>query len=573
MNKIKTESFRRVWESWEAYAVNFPDREAIIHWDALGEPHRWTFGDLYAEACSIAYELKCQKVEAGDVCALIMRHNKAFYVFYLAIALIGAIPAVLAYPNPRLHPEKFLHGLTGMAKKSGLDWLLTERDLEHALAPLKLIEQSSIKGFLFPLEWERLSKPPQLGSELRGRRPVGNEDSAPFLLQHSSGTTGLQKAVVLSHKAVLGHARRYAQAIRLTEKDKILNWLPLYHDMGLIVAFHMPLIFGIPSVQMDPFQWIVAPELFFQVASKEMATLAWLPNFSFNLMADRVNEEDLENVSLSELRMIVNCSEVVRPESMQKFVDRFQAYGIKKESLAASYAMAEATFSVTQTDPGVQVKSLVVDRDALARMLVQPPLPGSAVKACASSGRPIADCFVKIVDEKGDALPAGHVGKIVIKSASLFDGYRNDPEKTAAVMRGGWYVTGDFGFFYEGEYFVMGRGDDVIINGGRNIFPEDIEDAVLGVKGVLPGRVVAFGMENVLAGTQDIHVAAETSVESSEEKNALVLAIKQAGMGVDITISQVHLVAPRWLIKSSSGKISRKMNRERILESLKGGKV
>jgi acyl-CoA synthetase (AMP-forming)/AMP-acid ligase II len=560
-----TSVFQLVWDCWENHVKEHPQYEAIVHWDALGKPFRWTYGNLLEEALKIADNLMHQGVKAGDVCALILRHNKYFYPIYMGIAAIGAIPAVLAYPNVRLHPAKFFHGLSGMAQKSGLDWVMTERELELSIKPLIINEQSTIKGIFFPLEWINSQQPKELKYELINKSRNTINSSAPFLLQHSSGTTGLQKAVVLSHKAVLEHIKRYSKAIKLSEEDKIVNWLPLYHDMGLIAAFHIPLALGIPSIQLDPFQWVSAPIILFQAISEEKATLTWLPNFAYNFLADRVDEEEMEGIDLSSMRMFVNCSEVVRSESHKKFFNRFQKYGVKKESLAACYAMAETTFAVTQTEPGFEARMLTVDRNALARKIVQPPQYAGLEKICVSSGKPISDCLLKIIDENGVELPENRVGKVFIKSISLFDGYRNKPETTSQVLKDGWYSSGDIGFLHNGEYFIIGRGDDVIIVAGKNIFPEDIEDVVNNVKGVIPGRIVAFGVENLETGTEDVAVIAETSCEDAIEKNPLELTIKQAGMDIDVTISVVYLVPPRWLIKSSSGKPSRKANKERIL--------
>src|SRR5262249_49473942 len=149
-------------------------------------------------------------------------------------SLCGALPAVLAYPNPRLHPDKFRQGLEGMAHRSGLDWVLTERDLEPKIRELTLKATTGVRGMLFPLESATLGGEAILAAQ--GRMSDADE---PCLLQHPSGTTGLQRAVVLSHRAVLGHVRRYGEAIRLSAADKVVSWLPLYHDMGLIAAFHL----------------------------------------------------------------------------------------------------------------------------------------------------------------------------------------------------------------------------------------------------------------------------------------------------------------------------------------------
>src|SRR5262249_48461187 len=281
----------------------------------------------------------------------------------------------------RLHPDKFRQGLEGMARRSGLDWVLTERALDPALRELMLKEPTTVRGMLFPLECEAASR-----SGSPGAPSLTGAAMSACLLQHSSGTTGLQRAVVLSHHAVLGHLRRYAEAIRLTPDDKVVNWLPLYHDMGLIAAFHLALALGIPLVQLDPFEWVQAPVLMLEATSRERCTLAWLPNFAYHLMADRIHEEDMEGIALGHVRMLVNCSEPVRAEAHDKFLRRFGPYGIRPEMLTACYAMAETTFAVTHTEPGREAGRVFAGRAELGQGRVRLVPAGPEARACVSSG-------------------------------------------------------------------------------------------------------------------------------------------------------------------------------------------
>jgi acyl-CoA synthetase (AMP-forming)/AMP-acid ligase II len=524
-----------LWDRWCRWADERPDHEAIIHWTAEAAPVRWTWRALVEEAKHLADCLVSAGVGAGEVCAVIVRHHPRFYPLYLGISALGAIPSVLAYPNPRLHPDKFVHGLRGMARRSGLDWILTERSLEGTVRPLALGGDASVRGLIFPFEGEAGPARPS-----RFRRPPVHADSA-CLLQHSSGTTGLQKAVVLSHRAVLEHVCAYADALRLQPGDKVASWLPLYHDMGMIAAFHLPLALGIPVVQLDPFEWVSAPEMLLHVISQEHATLSWLPNFAYNLLAGRIRDEELEGVRLDSMRMFINCSEPVRADSHGRFLGRFSAFGLPERSLAACYAMAETTFAATQTPPGEAARTLDVDREALSRGLVRSSAPGVPARACVSSGRPIPGCQLRIVDDLGEEVAPGHVGEIAIRSSTMFDGYRNAPEDTARVLRSGWYFSGDYGFELDGEYYVVGRKKDLIIVAGRNIYPEDVEDAISLVPGVLAGRVVAFGLEDANSGTEDIGVIAETEATDAAERKRIKLAIQRAGMEIDVTVARIFL--------------------------------
>lgn len=561
-----------MWDRWQCLAETRSEADAIIHWSPGEAPHRWTFGSLHASAMAMAWQLRMKGVAPGDVCALVIRHHPRFYPLYLGVSCLGAVPAVLAYPNTRLHPAKFREGIEGMAEKSGLDWILTERDLAPRLEPLMLHAASSIKNILLPLEEDATTAlaPERRDAIVAGRSGAGPD--SPLLLQHSSGTTGLQKAVVLSHAAVLGHIERYARALQLTTADKIASWLPLYHDMGLIAAFHLPLASGLPSLQIDPFHWVNAPVTLLDALSRERCTLAWMPNFAYNLMADTIHEEDLRGIRLDGVRMLINCSEPVRADSHEKFLRRFAPHGLRPEAIGACYAMAETTFAVTQTEPGVPARVIDVDRDRLSQGLaVAPESPGALVRRCVSSGRPIDGCSVRIVREDGSEVPEGQVGEVAIQSASMFSGYRTRGGATTALSGDGWYRSGDVGFVRDGECFIVGRTKDIIIVAGNNVYPEDIEDAVSAVPGVMPGRVVAFGVENARSGTEQIEVAAETALDTEPEKRHLTRMILEAGMQLNLTVARVHLVPPRSLIKSSSGKLSRRANKERILVLQRGG--
>ena len=553
-----------VWRRWCENAAKYPEADAIIHWKAGEDPFRWSFSALIAATEDVASRLVERNVRRGDVCAIILRHNPHLYPLYLAVCSIGAIPAILAYPNPRLHPDKFRQGIEGMSQRSGLDWIFTERELQPKVEPVVVSDKSTIKGLHYPLEWGR-SNPSDAEKTWIEQTRASILPGDACLLQHSSGTTGLQKPVLLSNRAVLEHVGRYSAAIELSRNDKIVSWLPLYHDMGLIAAFHLPLAFGIPTIQIDPFEWVLVPSLLLEAISKERGSVTWLPNFAYNMMADKIPDEELAGIDLSSWRMAINCSEPVRSESHERFLRRFQPYGLRSSAISSCYAMAETTFAVTQTSTGIEPRTLSVDRAELSRGRLKRAANGDAARICVSSGKPIDGCDVRVVDERRNALAEGNIGEIAIASVSLFDGYRNYPEKTADVLQDGWYYTGDYGFQLDRDLFVIGRKKDIIIVAGNNVYPEDVEDAVSKVAGVIPGRVVAFAEENVSLGSEQVAVIAEGTVEDDAARKTLRMDVIKAGMAIDVTIANVYLVPPRWLIKSSAGKPSRKANRERIL--------
>jgi fatty-acyl-CoA synthase len=551
---LPLKKFKNIPSVWLHYAENFPRKTAVTHFVTGEEKFNWTYADLLNAAAGYSSFLKENGIKRSDVCAIIMHHNKNFYPLYLGICLLGGIPAVLAYPNARLHPDKFREGIEGMSQRSGLDWIITEQQLSSIIEPLIIKRSTTIKGIIYSEDDIEKGSLENINFDFNS---FNKND--PFLLQHSSGTTGLQKPVLLSHSAVLNHIADYSDAIKLNESDKIISWLPLYHDMGLIAAFHLPLIAGIPFIQIDPFEWITIPALLPQLISSEKGTLSWLPNFAFNVLADKVNDEDLEGVSLSSWRMIINCSEPVRHESHLKFYEKYKPYGLNLRSISSSYAMAETTFAVTQSPPNEILKEVILDKNEFTVGRISLSDSG---KVFVSSGKAIKGTEILIVDENRNPVPENHTGEIAVRSDSMFSGYRNYPEKTADVLSDGWYFTGDLGFVLDEYYYVTGRKKDLIIVAGNNIYPEDIEDAVGKVEGVIPGRVSAFGAYDKLSGSEQVNVIAETEHTDNPQ---LKMEIIKAGMKIDVTISKVFLVPPRWLIKSSAGKPGRSINKERIL--------
>ena len=448
-----------------------------------------------------------------------------------------------------------------MGRRSGLDWILTERALEGVLQPLLGNGNSTIRGLQFPFGGTDY---PEAGGSDVPRRVHAMRDSDPLLLQHSSGTTGLQKPVLLSHRAVLEHVTRYGDFLAVSQGDKVVSWLPLYHDMGLIAAFHLPLALGIPTIQIDPFEWVLAPSLLLEVMSVERATIAWLPNFAFSMMADKIRDEDLEGVTLDSCRMVINCSEPVRHRDQEKFFNRFAPRGLRREALSSCYAMAETTFAVTQTPPGREPTVLAIDPQALSRGMARPVTHPSATKVCVSSGELVPGCCIRITDDEFNDVDDGSVGEVLIKSSAMFDGYRNYPEKTAAAIRDGWYLSGDYGFKYGNDYYIIGRKKDVVIVAGNNVYPEDVEAVMNDLIGLIPGRVVAFGEEDAEFGSERLTIVAETPLTDEEQRRQLRMAIIKAGMGIDVSITNVYLVPPRFLVKSSAGKPSRSVNKERL---------
>lgn len=484
------------------------------------DPEVATYGELVERADRWAARYAADGLKPGNRVIVILRHSLDLYAAYTGALLGGQVPAMFAFPSPKLSEERYFQTVGTLIRSSEARQIVTYDELAEKLAHR---EGDTLQGI-------RITTPGELPNGTAD--PVAIDPSEGAFLQYSSGTTGLKKGVLVSHKALLWQIGAYGDAIGATEKDRLVSWLPLYHDMGLVACFFLPLLRGIPTVAMSPFEWVARPALWPQAVSEHGGTLSWLPNFAYSFMAARIRDSELENVDLSSLRGVVNCSEPVLPDSHAAFLGRFASYGARREQLATSYAMAENTFAVTSGGFGT------------------PPLEGERV---VSSGRPLPETEIEI---------DGQTGEIVIRSPGLMDGYDNNPEATAAAMGDGWYRTGDLGYLKDGELFVTGRAKDLIIVGGRNIYPQDVELVAESVPGVIAGRVVAFGVPDENLGTESLVVLAESE---DDVGRAIHDAVANE---TEVVPADVRVVPPRTLRKSSSGKLARGENRQLYLEEM-----
>ena len=265
------------------------------------------------------------------------------------------------------------------------------------------------------------------------------------------------------------------------------------------------------------------------------------------------------------------------------FLERFQPCGLAASALTTCYAMAENVFAVSQGGIGSPV---TVDRISQRRLLTDrvalPAKNGEEYINMLSAGSPISNTQLRILDQHHQVLPERHLGEIAISSDCMLSGYYNRPDLNDKVFQDGWYLTGDLGYLANGEVYVTGRIKDLIIVGGKNIYPQDLENLASEVQGVHPGRVAAFGVPNDVTGTEDVVIIAEietgnvasTSVElaDSPEYSPIADEIRQrVTRGSDIALRYVKLVRRGWLLKTSSGKVARSANRERYLAELMAG--
>ncbi len=534
------------------------ERPFITAWIDEDDQPTVTFGEFRCCALATAAIFGREGITEGDRVVLIMPQGIGAMAGFVGAMMLGAVPAFLAYPNFKVDAAKYRSGLSGVTANLGAKAVVIDENF-----PPEMLECVSLNSDTKLVraghgQFDRLTDHRPLSFEI-------NPESLAFI-QHSAGTTGLQKGVALTHATVIRHLGHLASTLKIDNFDRIYSWLPLYHDMGLIAAFMLPMVCHIPVVMQSPLDWVMQPESMLQVLSESKSTLAWMPNFAFQFVPRRTPQSRWGAYDLSSLRALINCSEPVRASSMSEFQ---RAFRIRDGVLQSSYAMAENVFAVTQSDTTKVPVTIWVDgyQFRAAHRIITVPESNTGSISFTSSGRLLAKQRVKILSDTCEPLGDTFVGEIAIQSDCLFQGYYNRSDLTEQAIIEGWYRTGDLGFMLDGELYVVGRKKDLLIVGGENIYPQDIEELVSSHPAIHDGRVVAMGVYNPNLGTEEVVVVAELE---SEEPLADATQLEQeirsrvvAGLG--IAVRTIFLKPPKWIVKSTAGKPARSATREKLL--------
>ncbi len=543
-----------------------PDKEILYFQSAGKEDKPITYKELLEKSQSYTKVYLESGIGSGDVVILVLQHSQDLIFAYFGAVLAGAIPSMMPFLTEKLLPDKYQDDFQALIKIIKPKAIVTYKTFKQEVFD-QFDRNIEVDHLLLSDDIELTDEP--LSENLPGLK---RDPEQVVLLQHSSGTTGLQKGVALSHQAVFNQLDSYTKALHIDlEKDVIVSWLPLYHDMGLIACYLMPILYGIPLVLMSPFDWVRAPYRLMKAISKYRGTLCWLPNFAYNFCAKKIRKSQLEDVDLSSIRAVINCSEPVRWKSHKAFSERFAPYGFDEKALAASYAMAENVFAVTQGGIDSPLVLDVIDRDAFQfDKYAKPVQENEASFALLSTGRQITGVSIKVINEKDEFLADRNIGEVVVKSDCLFTGYYNRDDITEKSFFDGWFKTGDYGYLADGELYITGRKKDLIIVGGKNIYPQDLESIAMEVSGVHPGRVVAFGVHNEKTGTEEVYMVAEVDQDSEDDKERIQREIKEkVTRNSAVVLRHVLLVDDKWLIKTSSGKIARAANRDKYIAFVK----
>jgi acyl-CoA synthetase (AMP-forming)/AMP-acid ligase II len=384
------------------------------------------------------------------------------------------------------------------------------------------------------------------------------------LLQYTSGSTGNPKGVVLTHANLLANIRAMGQAIEVTPKDVFVSWLPLYHDMGLIGACMGSMYYALPLILMSPLSFIARPQCWLWAIHKYRGTISPAPNFAYELCLRVKDDNELEGLDLSSWRMACNGAEPVSPATIERFTSRFAAYGFRPEAIAPVYGLAESSVGLAFPPPQRGVLVDVIQREPFLRHGRAIPADSNEHNALrfVACGRPLAGHQIRIVDAAGHEVAEREEGQLQFCGPSATSGYFRNRLATAQLYSGKWLDSGDYAYIAGGDIYLTGRAKDIIIRAGRNIYPQELEDAIGNIGRIRKGCIAVFASPDPKSGTERLIVMAETRERRPEQLEQLRSEIN--ALSVDLLGAppdRVELVPPNTVLKTSSGKIRRAASR------------
>jgi 1-acyl-sn-glycerol-3-phosphate acyltransferase len=526
------------------------DRPHILLSDGYRETGIITYRDLAEAGARVAAALQSRGVEAGESVGIMLPTGREFFEAFYGTLLAGAVPVPM-YPPVRLSQlEEHLRRQVKILRNSNAVYLFVPVE-GTALATLLGGQIETLRGVSTVADLEGTG-----GEPVRISRDT--DDLA--MLQYTSGSTGDPKGVMLTHANLLANIRAMGRAIDATPSDVFVSWLPLYHDLGLIGAWLGSLYHAVPVVIMSPLRFIVRPESWLWAIHRNSATLSAAPNFAFELCVNKIDEASLAGLDLSSLRMVANGAEPVSPETIRRFTERFERYGFRPEAMAPVYGLAESSVGLAFSPVGEKPVIDRVDRKSLAQVgMAVPAKPDdSNPMAFVSSGVPLPGHEIRIADDLGREAPERQQGRLEFRGPSCTSGYFQNPERTGSLFHDGWLDSSDLAYTANGHIFITGRVKDIIIKGGRNIYPEEIEEAVGDLPGIRKGCVAAFASADPRTSSERLLVVAESRSTDETTKAELQQTVAQRVTDIlGIPADQVIIAPPHTVPKTSSGKIRR----------------
>ena len=538
-------------EALEFHMERQPDRLTVQFYDEQSITYR----QLWDRSLGYAAKLSDAGLTPGQTVAIMLPTSAEYLYCFYGTLLAGGIPVPL-YPPARLTTiEDHLTRHVGILKSCGAALMVTIPEAKP-LAWLLRAQVESLHAVLVPADFT---------ADGKSFAPVRSGGGQIGFLQYTSGSTGQPKGVVLTHVNLLANVRAMGKAARAGSADVFVSWLPLYHDMGLIGGCFATMYLGFPVVLMSPLAFLSRPSQWLRAIHRHRGTISGGPNFSYELCLRRIPEHELEGLDLSSWRFAFNGAEPVSPETMIQFEQRFGKYGFGRNVMSPVYGLAEASVGLAFTPPGERWHVDTLDRERFSTS-------GEAVEAAPSDPAPlkvvacgnvIPDHDLRVVDGAGLELPDRSEGQLQFRGPSATTGYYRNPQATKSLFDAEWVNTGDRAYLSEGRLYITGREKDIIIRGGRNISPYELEESVGDLAGIRRGCVAVFGSPDPAGGTERVVVLAETRERDSARHQELKTRINELALGlIGAPVDDIVLAPPHTVPKTSSGKIRRVAARE-----------
>ncbi|WP_390476260.1 fatty acyl-AMP ligase [Altererythrobacter sp. MTPC7] len=507
----------------------------------------YPYAEMREDALAMAYRLIASGVEKEDRIALIAETGPDFAALFCACSYVGAWPVPLPLPTTFGGRDSYVEQLSNQLQSSDPKMLIYPPEIGEMAAAAA--QAQGCEG----IDWATLAMRDGPVVEL----PQASPDDICYL-QYSSGSTRFPTGVAVTHKALLHNLYGHAASMAVGPGDRVVSWLPWYHDMGLVGCFLSPIANQVSIDYLKTEHFARRPLAWLDLISRNQGTtLSYSPTFGYDICARRISSQSnvAERFDLARWRTAGNGADMIRPDVMQHFINAFADAGFRASAFTPSYGLAEATLGVTVMPPGEGIRVELVEEERLSgspRNLDRP----ARYRAIVNCGKPMPDMKVEIRDERGNVRGDHQIGTVWCAGPSIMHSYFRNPEATAEALVDGWLDTGDMGYMADGYLYIVGRAKDMIIINGKNHWPQDIEWAVEQLPGFNHGDIAAFSIEDE-GGEEAPAVLVHCRVSEEEERVRLRNTIREKVQAVTGMNCVVELVPPRTLPRTSSGKLSR----------------
>ncbi|TNE31132.1 MAG: fatty acyl-AMP ligase [Alphaproteobacteria bacterium] len=507
----------------------------------------YPYREMREDALVMARRLVAAGIGKEDRIALIAETGPEFAALFCACIYVGAWPVPLPLPTTFGGKESYIDQLTVQLQSADPAILLYPEEIAEMASSAAANQGCRSES------WETFAERAAPDCELPDADP---EDIC--YLQYSSGSTRFPTGVAVTHRALLHNLYGHATTMNLGTNDRVVSWLPWYHDMGLVGCFLSLIANQVSCDYLKPDHFARRPLAWLDMISRNKGTtLSYSPTFGYDICARRISSQShvSERFDLSRWRVAGNGADMIRPDVMQSFVNAFAEAGFKASAFTPSYGLAEAVLAVTVMPPGEGIRVELVEEERLSgtpRNLSRP----ARYRAIVNCGKPLPDMEVEIRGEDGSVRGDHQIGKVWCRGPSVMHSYFRNPEATEDCLVDGWLDTGDMGYLGDGYLFIVGRAKDMIIINGKNLWPQDIEWAVEQLPGFNHGDIAAFSIETE-NGEEAPAVLVHCRVSDPEERVHLRDLIADKVRSVTGLSGVVELVPPRTLPRTSSGKLSR----------------